>query len=863
MSAFKQSVFTFSISLSLSFKLYVCAGRLNWWTSTGRLPSLEPLATSGDGNCLLHAASLYMWGFHDHFLILRTALHRVLTTALEKEGIKRRWKYQTQLRNDEAGGLTFSEEEWEFEWEEILRIATNKPRQLRTTDSLRRYSSLRVSYESLEEVHIFALAHTLRRPIIIISDRTVKDHQGQDLAPIYFGGIYLPLELNPNSCCKSPVVLAFDSSHFSALVAKQDSKSGDKKQLMKGRGKPARVADLKEPVIPLVTPDGALLPVQFIYDPEKRSGFRKWAKMQYEPNEFAEDISSLLEAYLNIRWIQLKVSTATSVPDRNSSTSTFPITVPKVRFPAANVGQELQPQYQKELLEKYLEHIKARYAEEKEKKAKWQAETEQEEKRRQQNKTVPCEGEGCDMFGRPATNNLCSVCYQKLMQEETIESSIPHKESSAPRGIEASSSLEGKGYDIEEEEDIANMHRRLVASTPSPPPPPYFERDRSCSPDSAPYHRSNSGMSPIHHVAQNSPAYNPPAYNPPAYNPPIYNPEVVDRVRRSPVHSSSSQPAGFEASPRRGIREGTVRSPAHISPSHIPPSHSDSRSNASTVKQPMIPPKMTRLSPSHKSAEGGWVSSTPSGQSSSSVPTSPSRGPVTTSSPQKEQPAVVRKNKQPPLPVPAKKLSPPPEQDYHISQLKAKRTSPSPEKENPPPIPFKNRRLSPSPDRDSSTLAANEMRATTPPSPERKELPSLAPKSTKTTSSSERREAPFAPKGKKFSSPPAENETSKSSPSKSANSVGSQSGDTKKWVYNPILSKITPSSGSGYTRDKIQPLHLEPTSQRSGPGHFSNSPGRSKCKTPKCDFFGNPITGGYCSSCTKKIPEDSMPNTLV
>ena len=34
------------------------AGRLNWWADSGAGQRLWPLATTGDGNCLLHAASL-------------------------------------------------------------------------------------------------------------------------------------------------------------------------------------------------------------------------------------------------------------------------------------------------------------------------------------------------------------------------------------------------------------------------------------------------------------------------------------------------------------------------------------------------------------------------------------------------------------------------------------------------------------------------------------------------------------------------------------------------------------------------------------------------------------------------------------
>lgn len=56
------------------------AGRLNWWCGgkNGGNRVLWPLATSGDGNCLLHAASLGMWGFHDRLLTLRETLHNTL-----------------------------------------------------------------------------------------------------------------------------------------------------------------------------------------------------------------------------------------------------------------------------------------------------------------------------------------------------------------------------------------------------------------------------------------------------------------------------------------------------------------------------------------------------------------------------------------------------------------------------------------------------------------------------------------------------------------------------------------------------------------------------------------------------------------
>jgi OTU domain-containing protein 7 len=51
---------------------------------------------------------------------------------------------------------------------------------------------------------------------------------GEDLAPIPFGGIYLPLECPPVDCHRSPLVLTYDAAHFSSLVVMEKETFADR-----------------------------------------------------------------------------------------------------------------------------------------------------------------------------------------------------------------------------------------------------------------------------------------------------------------------------------------------------------------------------------------------------------------------------------------------------------------------------------------------------------------------------------------------------------------------------------------------------------------------------------------------------------
>ncbi|XP_060709581.1 OTU domain-containing protein 7A [Hemiscyllium ocellatum] len=285
------------------------AGRLNWWSVVcSSCKRLLPLATTGDGNCLLHAASLGMWGFHDRDLILRKALYTMMKSSTERDALKRRWRWQLTQQNKESG-LVYTEEEWEREWNELLKLASSEPR---THYSKNTGSSGGVDnsedpvYESLEEFHVFVLAHVLRRPIVVVADTMLRDSGGEAFAPIPFGGIYLPLEVPPNRCHCSPLVLAYDQAHFSALVSMEQN---DQQQ--------------EQAAIPLTDSEHKLLPLHFAMDPKKDW---EWGKDDNDNTKLANLVLSLeaklhlLHNYMNVSWICIPAETRAPLAQPESPT---------------------------------------------------------------------------------------------------------------------------------------------------------------------------------------------------------------------------------------------------------------------------------------------------------------------------------------------------------------------------------------------------------------------------------------------------------------------------------------------------------------------------------------------------------------
>nr|XP_021201104.2 OTU domain-containing protein 7B isoform X1 [Helicoverpa armigera]XP_049702246.1 OTU domain-containing protein 7B isoform X1 [Helicoverpa armigera]XP_049702247.1 OTU domain-containing protein 7B isoform X1 [Helicoverpa armigera]XP_049702248.1 OTU domain-containing protein 7B isoform X1 [Helicoverpa armigera] len=259
------------------------ANILNWWRH-GRVPGaprLLPLATSGDGNCLPHAASLAAYGFHDRLLALRTKVQALLSGEggeVLTNAIKRRWRWSESISLRSAG-LTPSEAEWEHEWAQCVTAASPEP--ARATPAAAPH------YAALEHLHVFALAHVMRRPVIVFADVALRDFRGDPIAPIPFGGVYLPLELSPDACSKTPILLAYDAGHFSALV-------------------PCEPLPTDGARVPLEDSAGNPMPIRFNVDPGE--DFRWDVEPDQKtinnilPDEYQR--SSMLAAYLDLERIE-------------------------------------------------------------------------------------------------------------------------------------------------------------------------------------------------------------------------------------------------------------------------------------------------------------------------------------------------------------------------------------------------------------------------------------------------------------------------------------------------------------------------------------------------------------------------------
>ncbi|XP_061084027.1 ubiquitin thioesterase ZRANB1-like isoform X2 [Conger conger] len=192
------------------------------------------------GDCLLDSVLQATWGIYDKDSVLRKTLHDSLHDC--SHWFYMRWK-EWESWYSQSFGLHFSlrEEQWKEDWAFILSLASQPG-------------------ASLEQTHIFVLAHILRRPIIVYGVKYYKSFRGETLGYTRFQGVYLPLLWERSFCWKSPIALGYTRGHFSALVAMENDGYDN-------RGAGANLNtddDVTVTFLPLVDSDRKLLHIHFL-----------------------------------------------------------------------------------------------------------------------------------------------------------------------------------------------------------------------------------------------------------------------------------------------------------------------------------------------------------------------------------------------------------------------------------------------------------------------------------------------------------------------------------------------------------------------------------------------------------------------
>lgn len=141
---------------------------LNWSLEiTSRLGSrLMVLWNRSAGDCLLDSCMQATWGVFDRDNLLRRALSESLHQCSSL--FYSRWKEYEMIQ---AAMLQFTLEEtqWVEDWSTLLSLASQPG-------------------ASLEQLHIFVLAHIFRRPIIVYGVKYVKSFRGEDIGYARFEG---------------------------------------------------------------------------------------------------------------------------------------------------------------------------------------------------------------------------------------------------------------------------------------------------------------------------------------------------------------------------------------------------------------------------------------------------------------------------------------------------------------------------------------------------------------------------------------------------------------------------------------------------------------------------------------------------
>jgi len=268
---------------------------INWSNEVSRV---FPLWNRSAGDCLLDAVLQATWGVFDRDNMLRRALADSLTEA--GHVFYPRWK-EWETRQAQELSFVLADSQWEQDWADLLALAGQPG-------------------ASLEQLHIFCLAHVLRRPIIVYGVKYVKSWRGENLGYAKFEGVYLPLLWEPAFCYRTPLALGYTRGHFCALIPPEPTAVGG----IGAGAMPPSPPQAACNYLPLVTSEREVLPLHFTSRTEvgqEESLLRQWMDVGFTESGImvAQQPAlrpPLLVAQMTEEWLNYyrKIAQSTSVP---------------------------------------------------------------------------------------------------------------------------------------------------------------------------------------------------------------------------------------------------------------------------------------------------------------------------------------------------------------------------------------------------------------------------------------------------------------------------------------------------------------------------------------------------------------------
>lgn len=171
---------------------------INWCRTTSRMAALN--VNSRGRSSLLRSVSMSMWAVDEPETktLLQQLMDMNLSSARESARYKERWENEAGIRSNRSQSAK------DFSWEDVCRA-------FKDSDGIWEEGT-----NDVDSIHIFTLANTIKRPILVVESNEHDDDVTNTRLPL--SGLYLPTLISPEQCSKSPIVLAFHEGRFSPIV---------------------------------------------------------------------------------------------------------------------------------------------------------------------------------------------------------------------------------------------------------------------------------------------------------------------------------------------------------------------------------------------------------------------------------------------------------------------------------------------------------------------------------------------------------------------------------------------------------------------------------------------------------------------